>query len=66
MVLDLTISEFAQITRRNIETVRRLARLGKLPGAYKLGGRWLISRQAADRIRRLGRTDVQHEGEFDA
>lgn len=60
VVVDLTISEFARITRRNIETVRRLARMGRIPGAYKLGGRWMISREASDRIRRLSEACDRH------
>lgn len=50
---DLTIQEFSLITRRHVETLRRLARMEKLPGAYKIGGRWMISQEAADKLRNI-------------
>ena len=50
---DLTLGALARITGRHVETLRRLARTGRLPGAYKLGGRWAISPEAADRLRRV-------------
>lgn len=34
-MVDLTIRELARITRRHTETLRRLARNGKLPGASR-------------------------------
>jgi excisionase family DNA binding protein len=53
MSKDLTIQELARIVGRHPETLRRLARMGELPGAYRLGHCWLISREAADRLRRM-------------
>ena len=50
---DLTLSELAETVGRHVETLRRLARLGRLPGVYRLGGRWMISRAAAERLRRV-------------
>ena len=50
---DLTIRELAEITGRHPETLRRLARLDRLPGAYKLGRTWSITREAADRLRHV-------------
>ncbi len=48
---DLTIHDLAAITGRHVETLRRLARIGRLPGVYRLGRRWMISREAADKLR---------------
>ena len=62
---DLSMKEFAELTGRNVNTVRKLAREGKLPGAYRLGGSWKITRLAADRLRGLapleGQATDQHE-----
>ena len=48
---DIPLSELAQLTRRHIETLRRLARMGRLPGAYRVGGRWMFRREALDDLR---------------
>lgn len=48
---DLTIREVAELTRCHIETARRLARMGELPGAYRVGHRWLVRREALAEIR---------------
>jgi len=57
---DLTLDDLSQITGRHPDTLRRLARRGSLPGVYKLGGRWLISREAADRLRNVARDACEH------
>lgn len=55
---DLTIVEVAQITGAHPESLRRLARLGRLRGAYRLGGMWLVRRDAFDAMRKgESRTD---------
>jgi len=36
----LTVDEAAKMLKIHPETVRRLAREGKLPGAYRVGGQW--------------------------
>ena len=51
---DLTIGDLAKLTGRHPETLRRLARFGELPGAYRVGGRWLVSRPVVDRMRQIG------------
>ena len=51
MTRDLTIQELSRITGRHVETLRRLARMGKLPGVYQIGRRWMISKAAANRLR---------------
>jgi len=51
--MDLTLRDLAKITGKHPETLRRLARTQQLPGAYRLGGRWMISREAASRLRQL-------------
>ena len=48
---DMTIQEFARLTGRHVETLRRLARMGDLPGVYRLGGRWMIARASANKLR---------------
>lgn len=53
MARDLTLQEFARLTRRHVETLRRLARMGQLPGVYRLGGRWMIAEENARRLRCL-------------
>ena len=53
MVRDLAISELAELTHRHPETLRRLARTGKLRGVYRLGGRWMIAQENARRFRGL-------------
>jgi excisionase family DNA binding protein len=50
---DITLAELATLTRRHIVTIRRLAREGKLPGVYRVGSRWMIRRDAVDRLRGL-------------
>jgi len=59
---DFTIDELARLVGRHVETLRRLARMEELPGAYKLGGRWAITREAADRLRRVPRPERDAEG----
>ncbi len=53
MHTDLTLEELAALIRKHPETVRRLARMGQLPGAYKIGGRWMIAEENARRLRHL-------------
>ena len=48
---DLTPEQFAEKTGRNPETIRRLARAGRLPGAYRIGGRWYVRHDALERLR---------------
>lgn len=54
---DVTIRELAVITCRHIETLRRLARATRLPGAYRIGQRWMIRRDAVDALRGLARSE---------
>lgn len=54
---DLTLPELATLTGLHPETLRRLARTGRLPGIYRIGGRWLMARAAADRLRQLPTTE---------
>ncbi|MBM4046732.1 MAG: helix-turn-helix domain-containing protein [Planctomycetes bacterium] len=53
MEADLSIKQLAEVTGRHVESLRCLARMGRLPGVYRLGGRWMISREAADRLRKV-------------
>ena len=46
----LTVSEAAQVLGINPQTAYRLAARGALPGARRLGGRIVVSRDALDRF----------------
>ncbi len=48
---DLTIQDVAALTAVHPETLRRLARAGRLPGAYKIGRQWRIAAEALARVR---------------
>jgi len=50
---DLTMAKLAELTGRHVDTLRRLARTNRLPGAYRLGNRWLMTQEAADQLRRF-------------
>ncbi len=50
---DLTINEAAEVLNIHSETMRELARTGQVVGIYKIGGRWRISQDALDVIRRI-------------
>ena len=47
---DLTIADIAAVTGKHPETLRQLARMGRLH-AYKVGGLWLVPREAFERLR---------------
>jgi len=49
--MDMTIGQIAKVTGYAPESLRALAKKGKLPGAYKLGGRWLVNREEFERHR---------------
>lgn len=49
--MDVTIKQLAELTQRHIETLRRLARTGKLPGAYRIGSRWMVRSEAVQELR---------------
>lgn len=44
----LTVPEVAHHLRQNEQTVRRLMRLGTIPGAIKLGREWRIAQADLD------------------
>jgi len=48
---DLTVQDVAKLTGVHPATVRRLARAGRLPGAYKMGSRWRFAREAIEELR---------------
>ena len=50
---DMTMQELAGLTGYHPETLRLLARRGKLPGVYRVGRKWLIARQNVAKLRRL-------------
>ena len=53
MAKDLSLKELAALMGRNVAGLRRLAQAGKLPGVYKLGGRWAITQEASDALRKV-------------
>jgi len=48
---DVTFAELARITRTHVVTLRRLAQTNKLPGAYRLGGRWMFRAESIALLR---------------
>ena len=48
---DYTAAELADLAGVHVATVRRLARAGRLPGAYRIGARWRFAREAIERLR---------------
>lgn len=68
---DYTISELATLTNSKEPHLSRLAREGRLPGAYKLGGQWRIVRSVFDAHRAsvLGSTGssyTEHPNQIEA
>lgn len=62
---DLTIPEVAATVNAATETIARMVRRGALPGAYKIGNRWRVPREAVDRLRSgalTGSDDVRATG----
>ncbi len=53
MPKDLTLAEASDILGVHLETLRRAARADKLPGCYKIGGNYRITRRALDKLRQL-------------
>ena len=53
MPKDLTLKEVAKIVGVCTETLRRMARKGKLKGCFKIGGSWRVTRKALDVLRKL-------------
>jgi excisionase family DNA binding protein len=48
---DYTVRDLAALLGIHPETLRRLARAGRLPGAYKVGTRWRFAREAIEDLR---------------
>lgn len=46
----LSLEDTATYLNVSLPHVGNLAREGRLPGAFKLGRRWLVSRQVLDRL----------------
>ena len=38
----LTVKEYAHVTRRHPEHVREMCRRGKIRGAVRVGGHWMV------------------------
>ena len=43
--MDMTIGQVAKVTGYAPESLRNLAKQGRLPGAYRFGRNWLINRE---------------------
>jgi excisionase family DNA binding protein len=61
--MDMTIAQIARVTGYNRESLRRLAKSGKLPGAYRLSGRWLVNKETFDAIRQGKSPAIRENGE---
>ncbi|MFL5626528.1 MAG: helix-turn-helix domain-containing protein [Ktedonobacteraceae bacterium] len=48
----LTLEEVAQYLQKDIETVRRNVRAGKIPGGIKVGGSWRVHKETFRRFLR--------------
>ncbi|MBS3764857.1 MAG: helix-turn-helix domain-containing protein, partial [Planctomycetes bacterium] len=48
---DLTVRDICKLMEVHPDTVRRLARQDRLPGAYKVGRQWRFAREAIDELR---------------
>lgn len=44
--MDITVTEAAQLRGCDPRSVRKLAELGRIPGARKSGGTWLLPHEA--------------------
>lgn len=51
MAKDMSLKEVSAILCRHPETLRKMAREGRLPGVYKLGREWFLRREALEMIR---------------
>ena len=51
MQRDLTVRDICRLMELHPDTVRRLARAGRLPGAYKVGRQWRFAREAIGKLR---------------
>ena len=54
MASDFTILDIARITRVHPVTLRQLARLGLLPGSYRLGRSWRVTPEGLRALRAGG------------
>jgi excisionase family DNA binding protein len=50
-VRDYSIKDAAALMGVHPETLRRLARAGRLPGTYKIGRQWRIATEALEHVR---------------
>ena len=48
---DLSVRNVSRLLDVHPATVRRLARAGRLPGAYKVGRQWRFAREAIGKLR---------------
>ena len=51
MQRDLTVRDICRLMELHPDTVRRLARAGRLPGAYKVGRQWRFARESIGKLR---------------
>ena len=57
---DYTSQDVAELVCVHPETVRRLAREGRMPGAYKIGSRWRFARERIEEMRRATYRSTYH------
>ncbi len=46
---DLTIKDLIELTGYSGAVLRRMCRAGTMPGAYRLGRKWLVAREVWDK-----------------
>ena len=48
---DYSLQDLALVTNHCVETLRRMAVAGRLPGAYRLGRKWRVNHEMIARLR---------------
>jgi excisionase family DNA binding protein len=51
MTQDYSVRQLADLVGVHPDTLRRLARAGRLPGAYRVGTRWRFAYEAIEELR---------------
>lgn len=57
---DMTIRQISEVVGMHPESLRRIARSGRLAGIYKLGGSWRLSPERLGELRNLAK-EQEHD-----
>lgn len=49
--MDFTLKQLSELTGRPRSSLYRLVRRGRIPGAYRLGGRWHVAKEVFEELR---------------